>query len=70
MSFPFGNLFDSHSSNIIVDENIPKGSVYLFNPKYKDVPVGTGEPPKFRTEIDWDATAKASALIYNIGDKE
>ena len=72
MSFPFGNYYgnfvDTPYSGIIEDKSIPEGTVYLFNPKYKTIPVGTGEPPKFKEVIDWDATAKASAVIYNIGD--
>lgn len=59
----------SYFGNIIVDENTPKDAIYLFDPKYKSVPVGEGEPPKFRTEIDWEATARASVVIYNIGEK-
>lgn len=62
MSFPFGN--------IIVDENADPNAVYLFSPRYKMVPVGDGEPPRFREVIDWDATAKASAVIYNIGEEK
>jgi hypothetical protein len=64
MNFPFGNYY----GNIIVDENADPNTVYLFNPKYKTIPVGDGEPPRFKEEIDWDATAKASAVIYNIGE--
>ena len=60
----------SYFGNIVEDKNAYPNTVYLFNPRYKNVPVGTGEPPKFRIEVDWDATAKASAVIYNIGDTE
>lgn len=66
MSFSFGNYY----SNIIVDENADQNTVYFFSPEYKNVPIGTGEPPTFRTEIDWDATSKASAVIYNIGERK
>ena len=58
----------SYFGNIIVDENAPKDAIYLFDPKYKSVPVGEGEPPNWKEVIDWEATAKASAVIYNIGD--
>lgn len=61
MRFPFGN--------VIVDDNSDPNTIYFFNPKYKQVPIGIGEPTRFREEIDWDATAKDSAVIYNIGDK-
>jgi hypothetical protein len=60
MSFPFGK--------IIEDENADPTKVYLWNPKYKTIPIGSGEPPRFKEVIDWDATAKASAVIYNIGE--
>ncbi len=63
MSFPFGNYF----GNIVEDENMPKGTVYLFSPGYKFVPVGVGEPPRFKEVIDWEATSKASAVITGIG---
>ena len=58
----------SYFGNIVEDANMPKDAIYLFNPKYKTIPVGEGEPPQWKTVIDWDATAKASAVIYNIGD--
>ena len=56
MSFPFGN--------IIVDENADPNAVYLFSPRYKTVLVEGG----MKEVVDWDATAKASAVIYNIGE--
>jgi uncharacterized protein (DUF3820 family) len=64
MSFPFGN----YCGNMIVDDNADPNTVYLFNPKYKDVPVGTGEPLRMKEVIDWEATAKASAVVVNIGE--
>lgn len=64
MSFPFGN----YCSNIIVDDNADQNTVYFFSPEYKNVPVGTGETPRMKEVIDWYATAKASAVIYNIGE--
>ena len=60
MSFPFGN--------IIENENANPNTVYLWNPKYKTIPIGSGEPPRFKEVIDWNATAKESAVIYNIGE--
>lgn len=41
-------------------------TVYLFSPRYKWVPFEDG----MREEIDWDATAKASAVILNIGENK
>ena len=64
MSFPYGNFY----GNVVEDENAPKDAVYLFSPRYKTVPVGEVEPARWKTVIDWDATAKASAVIYNIGE--
>jgi hypothetical protein len=55
MSFPFGN--------IIVDENADPNAVYLFSPRYKTVLVEGG----MKEVVDWDATAKASAVITGIG---
>jgi hypothetical protein len=48
MSFPFGN----YDGNVITDENADPSAVYLFNPKYKTIPVGDGEPLSFKTVID------------------
>jgi hypothetical protein len=56
MSFPFGQ--------IIENENADPNTVYLWNPKYKTVLVEGG----MKEVVDWDATAKASAVIYNIGE--
>jgi len=66
MSFPFGN----YDGNVITDENADPSAVYLFNPKYKTIPVGDGEPLSFKTVIDWDVTAKTSAAIVNIGERK
>ena len=62
MSFPFGN----YDGNVITDECDDPDAVYWFNPKYKTIPVGDGEPLGYKTVIDWDATAKTSAVILNI----
>ena len=64
MKSPFDTLFGP----VVEDINCPPNTVYLFSPRYKTVPVGTGEPPNWKEVIDWEATAKASAVIYNIGD--
>ncbi len=53
---------------IIEDKHADQNMVYLFNPRYKTIPIGEGEPHRMRTVIDWEATAKASAVIYNIGE--
>ena len=62
MIIPFGRM--------IVDKNADPSAVYLFNPRYKWVPVGEGEPCTLKEVIDWDATAKESAVIYNIGERK
>ena len=56
MIFPFGP--------IIEDKNADPTKVYLWNPRYKTVLVEGG----MKEVVDWDATAKASAVIYNIGE--
>ncbi len=55
MSFPFGK--------IIENENADPNAVYLFSPRYKTVLVEGG----MKEVVDWDATARASAVIVNIG---
>ena len=60
MSFPWGNF--------IVDDNADPNALYLVGMRYKPIPVVTGEPPRFKEEIDWKATARASAVIYNVGE--
>jgi hypothetical protein len=60
MSFPWGNF--------IVDDNADTNALYLVGMRYKTIPVGSGEPPRTKTEIDWDATAKASAVLMNVGE--
>ena len=64
MSFPFGN----YDGRFLTDEIADPNAVYLFNPKYKNIPVGDGEPLGYKTVIDWDVTAKTSAAIVNIGE--
>ena len=58
MSFPF---------NFTIDENTDPNSIYWVDMRYKMVPVGTGEPHRTQEVVDWDATARASAVIRNIG---
>ncbi len=52
--------------NVITDESFPKDAMGFVNFKYKWIPVEGG----MREEIDWDATAKTSAAIYNIGERK
>ena len=59
MNSPFDNLFGHYYGNVIIDSAMPEDTVHLFNPRYKTVQVGEGEPPRFKEVIDWDATAKA-----------
>lgn len=54
MNFPFGT--------IIEDENADPNAVYLFSPRYKTVLVEGG----MKEVVDWDATARASAVIFNL----
>jgi hypothetical protein len=55
---------------IVVDPHAPKDSIYFLNLKYKMVQVGTGEPPRWKEVIDWEATAKASAVMSNISTNQ
>ena len=52
--------------NVVQNTDVTPSAVYLFSPRYKWVPVENG----MREEIDWEATAKASAVIYNIGEEK
>jgi len=72
MSFPFGNMFGA----VVEDVNVPEGTVYLLGMRYKPIVLAPGQSlndipfeEQLERGIDWDATAKASAVIYNIGDK-
>jgi len=72
MSFPFGNMFGA----VVDDVNVPEGTVYLLGMRYKPIVLAPGQSlndipfeEQLERGIDWDATAKASAVIYNIGDK-
>ena len=56
MKSPFGT--------IIEDKTVDQNAVYLFSPKYKWIHVDGG----LKEVIDWGATGKASAVIYNIGE--
>lgn len=57
---PFGPM--------IVDERVPPNSVFLIGLRYKVVQDGLGEPPVRVEILDMEATAKASAVIFNIGE--
>jgi hypothetical protein len=61
MSFPFGT--------IIEDKNADHDKVYIVGMRYKTIPIGVGEPPQFKEEIDWKATARSSAVIMNVGEE-
>lgn len=52
--------------NFIADPCVPEDTIYLVGMRYKAVPINTGEPPRFEEVIDWEATAKASAVIDNV----
>jgi len=63
MSFPFDHFID----HFIEDDNVPPGTLFIINPRYKTVQTNRGEPPKLETVLDLEATAKASLVIKNIG---
>lgn len=71
MSFPFGNMFGT----VVEDMNVPEGTVYLLGMRYKPIVLAPGQSihdlslrEQVERGIDWEATAKASAVITNIGD--
>lgn len=53
---------------MIENKYAPYGTILMLALKHKTIPIGLGKTPTFRTEIDWDATAKESNVIYNIGE--
>jgi hypothetical protein len=59
MKTPFGEFIE--------DENIPEGTFYIINQRYKTVQVNQGEPPILKEVLDIEATANASLVIKNIG---
>jgi len=63
-------MFDDMLTRVVVDKNCPPNTVFLLSPRYKTVQDGTGEPPRFKEVLDLEATAKASAVIYNIGGSD
>ena len=64
MSFPFGNNFGS-----VVESNwVPEGTILLMALRSKGIPVRDGETITIEKLIDWEETARASAVIYNIGE--
>ena len=73
MSFPFGNMFGT----VVEDVNVPEGTVYLIGARYKPIQLAPGQrindlslKEQIERGIDWDATAKASAVIYKLGEEK
>jgi|GEM_PF-2986314 hypothetical protein len=64
MSFPFGNMF----GNVVVSEYAPEGTILLMALRSKGIPMRVGETITLEKIVEWEATAKASAVIYNIGE--
>ena len=69
------SLFDNMFGKAVVDVNVPDGTVYLLGMRYKPIMLAPGQSiddlsftERLESGIDWDATAKASAVIYNIGE--
>jgi hypothetical protein len=74
MSFPFGNMFGNFG-NVISDENADPNTVYLIGMRYKPIVLAPGQTlndipfdEQIERGIDWDSTARASAVITNIGE--
>jgi hypothetical protein len=73
MSFPFGNMFGA----VVEDVNVPEGTVYLLGMRYKPIMLAPGQSlndipfeEQLERGIDWEATAKASAVITGIGPEQ
>ena len=62
MSFPWGN--------IVENKYAPEGTLLLLALRSKNIPVRDGETITLEKVIDWEATAKESAVITNIGEGE
>ena len=69
MIFPFGP--------IIVDEKADPNALYMVGMRYKPIVLALKKSinslsPKELVErgIDWEATGKASAVIFNIGEEK
>lgn len=60
-------MIDTPFGKFVVDESADPNAVYLINPRYKLVQVGTGEPPRVERVLDLEATAKASFVMNNVG---
>jgi hypothetical protein len=70
MSFPWGNF-----GTVVEDVNVPEGTVYLLGMRYKPIVLAPGQSlndipfeKQLERGIDWEATARASAVITNIGE--
>ena len=73
MSFPFGNMFGT-VGNIISDDNASPNTVYLIGMRYNPIILAPGQDINdlsmeqiVERGIDWNATARASAVITGIG---
>ena len=64
MSFPFGSF------DIIEEKYAPEGTILLLALRSKGISVSDGEPITLEKVIDWEATAKASAVITGIQPKQ
>ena len=69
LSFPFGNMFGT----VVEDVNVPEGTVYLLGMRYKPIMLAPGQSiddlsftEQLERGIDWESTARASAVIVNI----
>jgi len=54
--------------NVVVSEYAPEGTILLMALRSKGIPMRVGETITLEKIVEWEATAKASAVIYNIGE--
>lgn len=67
------SLFDSIFGKVVGDVNVPEGTVYLLGMRYKPIMLAPGQSiddlsftEQLERGIDWESTARASAVIVNI----
>jgi hypothetical protein len=55
---------------IVVDPSVPDNTIYFLNLKYKLVQVEGEYPITLKEVVDWEATAKASVVMFNISTNQ
>jgi hypothetical protein len=73
LNFPFGDIF----GRTVEDENADPNALYLLGVRYKPIVLAPGQSindlsleEQIERGIDWEATAKASAMITGIRQEQ